>query len=1292
MNLSPGRISGSVAIDDCRIVRDGCMTEPTSLTCVRALSPRGPASSGHEAAPASRTSRPTRAAAILLAAFAWLTAPSAAVAQLDTIAPVFERSRVNVLEGGSTRVGIKLNADPGRDVTVRISRRTAGNSVTLASGQFTIPRATWNIFRFGVIVQEISLNGPVERPGVQFRSTDYMYFSVDGSERETLLVAEVIDTDERRKPPGVEVSKRKLRINNFAPGSGSSSGTYAVKLTSRPHDDVEVQPVRHSTAPFSITRTGSTASKLNFTPDNWNEWQEYTVSFTSRDSDMEHDLHTVCHRTTSAGSNGGDPDYQDLGLDAFNSLFSASGQIEGTVGCFSVVEIDQDVPGIVLDPNQWDFGWRFDFAEGSSRDFDVRLRTRPSANVTLTPVRRAPSDLHPGDATITVNSLTFTTSNWNRPQTLTFTAAEDDDDWQTARSQRFDFTTYSSDPNYANRRFTTIDARAIDNDGFPGVRVADRDRVWIGSSERTERGYLHLPAGQNSTYHVRLPVRPQTTLPVTVRPEAPRYFGYEQSDWFAAVGEPVVFTRSNWNEWQPITVRPHASSFGASGQFRLHIETSDPRYRGLRPHYALYRVVAASAGGTSGVSGTEAPAPQAAITARFETVPEEHDGGDFTFELHFSENPTVSYRTLRNHKFEVTGGTVRRAKRIRKGSNLGWTIHVRPDGLDNVELYLPPSEDCTDRHRICTRDGKRLALGYGLTVPGPLGFRVGDAEVREGAGAVLEFPVELNRAPGSAVSVDIATADGTAVAGSDYVAVSETLTFRPGETRKTVSVRVLDDAHDEGSETMTLRLSNASGARIADDEATGTISNADPLQQEWLAGFGRAVAGQMVEALGDRFALPADAPSHMTLAGRRIEFAGMHMPEHGFDRWREDDGEVRTLGGRELLLGSSFHFTSGPVAGLGTMTGWGRALQGYSGRGAGRLSLSSELATGVVGLDWRHDGLLAGVALTQSVETGTGSLAGKGLRYGMEGELSTVLPYVRVEPWEGVSVWGMAGSGSGTLSMTLSGPERPDERHRTDIAMTVAAAGAHARLLEPGPEGGLALAMKADAFLTRTESEAVTTPGAGNLAGGQADASRLRAVLEGARAFSLDGGGALTPSLSVGLRHDGGDGETGSGVELGAGVAWSDPASGVTSEVRLRSLVAHEAGGYEEWGVSGYLRIAPGSSGRGLSLSLSPSWGGEAQGAARLWDAASGSLAEEEPADRARLDTELGYGMALRGGLIGTPYAGLGFGNGRDYRLGWRMSSERLAGFSLGLEASRGEAGDGGDAEHAVALRGALNW
>ena len=96
------------------------------------------------------------------------------------------------------------------------------------------------------------------------------------------------------------------------------------------------------------------------------------------------------------------------------------------------------------------------------------------------------------------------------------------------------------------------------------------------------------------------------------------------------------------------------------------------------------------------------------------------------------------------------------------------------------------------------------------------------------------------------------TADVTAKAGEHYVAKAGNLRFEPGETLKTVSVTVLDDAHDEGEETVTLTLSNASGVRLTDGEAIGMIENTDPLLRGLMARFGRAVAVQVVAHVEER--------------------------------------------------------------------------------------------------------------------------------------------------------------------------------------------------------------------------------------------------------------------------------------------------------------------------------------------------------------------------------------------------------------------------------------------------------
>ena len=90
------------------------------------------------------------------------------------------------------------------------------------------------------------------------------------------------------------------------------------------------------------------------------------------------------------------------------------------------------------------------------------------------------------------------------------------------------------------------------------------------------------------------------------------------------------------------------------------------------------------------------------------------------------------------------------------------------------------------------------------------------------------FTVTLAPASGQSVSVDYATADGTATAPADYAATSGTLTFSPGQTTQTVTVPVVGDTLDELDETFTLNLSNASNAAILDSNGLGTILDNDP--------------------------------------------------------------------------------------------------------------------------------------------------------------------------------------------------------------------------------------------------------------------------------------------------------------------------------------------------------------------------------------------------------------------------------------------------------------------------------
>lgn len=106
---------------------------------------------------------------------------------------------------------------------------------------------------------------------------------------------------------------------------------------------------------------------------------------------------------------------------------------------------------------------------------------------------------------------------------------------------------------------------------------------------------------------------------------------------------------------------------------------------------------------------------------------------------------------------------------------------------------------------------------------------VGDASIVEGSSGTVQmnFTVNLSKVATGPVTVAYATADGTATAGSDYIAKSGTVTFAAGETQKTISITVNGDKVAELNETLALTLSAPSGATIADGAAVGTILTDD---------------------------------------------------------------------------------------------------------------------------------------------------------------------------------------------------------------------------------------------------------------------------------------------------------------------------------------------------------------------------------------------------------------------------------------------------------------------------------
>ena len=582
---------------------------------------------------------------------------------------------------------------------------------------------------------------------------------------------------------------------------------------------------------------------------------------------------------------------------------------------------------------------------------------------------------------------------------------------------------------------------------------------------------------------------------------------------------------------------------------------------------------------------------------------------------------------------------------------------------------------------------------------------ISDARAVEGVDASMTFTVTLAPASSGPVTANYATGGGSATEGQDYTGVYGRLRFAAGETSKTIEVAVLEDDQDEGEEIFHIVLYQADGADIADGAGQGTIANTDAMPAAWLARFGRTVSDQVLDAVEARLRASRAAGVTVRLAGQTLGSARQAEADESDGKRAEleadarqkvlsdwlkgetrDGDRSRTLAGREVLMGSSFALAA-KTGGGGFASVWGRMAQSRFAGSEETLRLDGEVTTGLLGADYAGDPWTGGVVLSHS--RGDGDYRGKGSGR-TEASLTVLTPWAGYAVSERVSLWGALGYGEGDVTLTPT----DQTGQETDIAMTLAATGARGALLQGG---GPKLDAVADARWVRTSSERVSS-GEGNLEATSADVTRLRLGLEGAWALALGDGATLTPRLALGGRHDGGDAETGFGVDIGGGMALALPARGLTLSLQGRGLLSHAASGFRDSGFSGQIGWdSKPASEHGLTLSLRQTVGSSASGGrqALFSREVMENLGANDNGSARRLEAKLGYGFPAFGDrFTSTPELGLGLSNGqREISLGWRLN---MAGpgdprFSVDLEATRREAAND-DAKHGVALRAVVRW
>ncbi len=653
-------------------------------------------------------------------------------------------------------------------------------------------------------------------------------------------------------------------------------------------------------------------------------------------------------------------------------------------------------------------------------------------------------------------------------------------------------------------------------------------------------------------------------------------------------------------------------------------------------------------------------------------------------------------------------------------------VVVLGDELDEtdetVELALSEPENA----------GLAVTAGLGTIVDDDAGpvVSVGSPSVEEGdfgAATALEYAVTLSAASARQVTVGYADGGGgTAASGMDYEAVEPgMLVFAPGETAKTVAVVVLGDELDEPDETVELALSEPQNARLGTAAGLGTIVDDDvDLMPTFNASVPpqRYTEGDPVPPLilppaegGDGplvYGLAPAPPPGITFDPGSRTLSGTptsEFPSTPYEYTATDqDGDAAALSftivvvprqaridrieraSRAILPVVARTWTDMAAravearvdhaeSGTGVRIGaWGNGeYRQLSGGESHPVDWSGEIGGGGVALDAKlGPNFVAGVAATHLAGWFQYTDVG-GEEYvegAYESRVTGLHPYLGWRARNGSSLWGTVGWGRNDVAI------KDDEAGRQSGGGSLAALaiGGNVRLAA-GSAGRTTLDVRGGAQGTRIGLE-----GNGDLLGALSlDVYRTRLSLIGSHTFAFVSGTSLRPSAELGLRRDGGDGATGSGMEVGGRLAWTALGSRLRMEARAHALL-DGPDGMREWGAGGFLELDPGASGTGLSMKLAPSWGPAFSGVGQTWEQSPVAASLHRPpalSRQSRIEAEIAYGFPV--GELGLlqPFGGVqpGAGDGalRLYRFGGRFRARPDLGLGVGLEALyRDGAGD----------------
>ena len=425
------------------------------------------------------------------------------VTENDTAGLVISKDNLTVGEGDAAGMTytVALATQPSDSVSVSITGHD-GTDLSLSGPTLSSDTLTFTVNDWAT-AQTVTVKAGQDDDAVN--DTETLTHTASGGDYANVtkdLPVTVTDND----TPGLVISKDNLTV-----GEGDAAGmTYTVALATQPTSSVSVSITGHDGTDLSLSGTTLSSDTLTFTVDDWDDVQTVTVTAEEDDDGVTDAVATLTH-TASGG------DYANVTRD------------------LPVTVTENDTAGVTIEPAV------LSVVAGRSNEYTVKLATQPTGEVTVTISGHASADVSLSGPTLSSDTLTFTTDNWDTAQTVTVSAAEN------AATGKVTLAHAVAGADYASVTAEPVVVSVV-------AVAGQHPTIQVGVSSSTQT--LTVPEGGSNFYTLVLGSRPTGDVAVGVTLPA----GTDLS----LSGTTLTFTTNDWDTAQTVTVTAEEDDDGVT--------------------------------------------------------------------------------------------------------------------------------------------------------------------------------------------------------------------------------------------------------------------------------------------------------------------------------------------------------------------------------------------------------------------------------------------------------------------------------------------------------------------------------------------------------------------------------------------------------------------------------------------------------------------------------------------------------------------------------------------------------